>query len=96
MNLEEFISQTLLDITQGIEKANKVSNRFQLSGQIHQRGVSGESVEFDVGLQVSHSKQKGGKGGISVASVGIKGEANSVDGYESTHRLKFKLFVTEQ
>ena len=50
MNLEEFISQTLLDITQGIEKANKVSNRFQLSGQIHQRGVSGEFVEFDVGL----------------------------------------------
>lgn len=64
MELEEFITKTLLDITKGVDKANQISNRFQLSGQVHARGTSGESVEFDIGLEISHAKDAGVKRGL--------------------------------
>ncbi len=41
-------------------------------------------------------KRKRTKGGISVATVGLGGEARSSENYHQTHRLKFKIFVTEK
>jgi hypothetical protein len=96
MELEEFITTALLDITKGVDKAHQISNRFQLSGQVHARGTSGESVEFDIGLEVSRSKGAGVKGGISVATIGVGAEAKAHENYQQTHRLKFKIFVTEK
>jgi len=35
------------------------------------------------------------KGGISVATIGVGGESKAQENYQQTHRLKFKVFVTE-
>jgi hypothetical protein len=96
MELKQFISNALLSITQGIEDANKVSPRFQMSGQIHGgKNINGEFVEFDIAVEVSDSSEKSGKAGIGVSIIDIGGAVKATQNNQNTHRLKFKVFVTE-
>lgn len=96
MDLQKFITETLVSITSGVEDANKISNRFELSGQVHARGTSGQSVEFDVGIEVGKTKDKGVDGGIKVAAIGVGGTSKGSETYQQIHRLRFKVFVTEK
>lgn len=57
MELKEFIKTTLLDISAGVESANKESNRFLLGGQQHfGKSIYGEYVEFDVAVVAEEKK----------------------------------------
>jgi len=97
MELQEFITNTLVAITKGVEDANQVSNRFQISGQIHHgKGINGDSVEFDVGLEVNESDQKSGKAGIDVSVIELGGDIKTAKSNQNTHRLKFRVFITEK
>jgi hypothetical protein len=98
VELQKFITDTLLSITQGVEGANKVSQRFALAGLTHhhKEGAQGEFVEFDVALEVGKANEKGAKGKIGVAVADIGGDLKTSSHNQSQHRIKFKVFVTEK
>ncbi len=94
--LKQFISNTLLSIIQGVEEANVINNRFQMSGQIHSgKNINGEYVEFDIALEVSDSSEKSGKANIGVSIIDVGGSIKSTQNNQNLHRLKFRIFVTE-
>lgn len=95
MELREFIAEALLSITQGVEDANKQIQRFELSGSKHEKGASGEIVEFDIALQVDKSSRQGASGKIGISAVGIGGQIEATSSSQNQHRLKFRVFVTE-
>ncbi len=95
MELKDFIKDTLLAITYGVDEANAIKPRFRIANAIHCDGTSGETVEFDVGIEVTDSSQKNAKGGIGVSVAKIGGEVNSGQTNHNTHRLKFRVFITE-
>lgn len=101
MELKQFIEETLISVVEGVEEANKKHNRFQLSELFHSgTGVSGQNVEFDVSVMVNESQEKGKKAGIFVALANLGAEKSSdsktIEANQNTHRLKFKVFVTEK
>lgn len=96
MELKDFIKQTLLDITMGVDEANKIANRFELSSDMHNRtGESGQRVEFDVTVVANESTGSGVKGGINVVGLGIGGTTTESDSNEHTQKIKFQVFISE-
>jgi hypothetical protein len=95
MELRDFISNALLAITQGVSDANDVTPRFRLARKIHADGTSGDEVEFDMQVVVTESGERNAKGGISVSVVKIGGEAKSAQTNQSSHHLKFSVFISE-
>ncbi len=95
MELKDFIKDTLLAITQGVDEANMVKPRFRIANAIHSDGTSGETVEFDVGIEAVASNEKNAKGGIGVSLATVGGEAKYAQTNHNSHRLKFRVFVKE-
>lgn len=63
MELQEFISQALLSIVNGVNDANSKNNCFELSGSIHGTGASGTQVKFDLSVVAEKSNEsESGKG----------------------------------
>jgi hypothetical protein len=87
MKLEDFVKQTLLDITNGVAEAQKSSKLWIAPGKVEgQAQLSPQMVAFEVAVTVS----KEGGGGISVWSIGeIKGSAAA----ESVNKIAFEIPV---
>lgn len=101
MLLKEFIKETLLSITQGVAEANKVEDRFQLSEHTHKsKGIEGSRVEFEVSVIASDTEAEGGKAGVGIQiahifKAGADVNSSSEKLNQSTHRLKFEVFVAD-
>jgi len=100
MELKQFIKEALLNIVEGVEEANKAHNRFKIIGVKHESGVDGTYAEFDVSVVVNEasSGEAGGKISVSllsVASVGVGAKTDETNSQQNTHRLTFKVFVSE-
>lgn len=96
MELREFIKTALLDITSGVEEANKISNRFKIASGFHQgKQLHGEDVVFDVAVEIDTAQQKTGKAGLGISVVSLGGEMSTDQHDRQSNRLKFRIFVTE-
>jgi len=96
MELREFITTTLLAITEGVDEANKQSPRFSLSSKTHDyKNVLGEDVEFDVAVVADRTREKAGKGSVGISVVSLGGETHSSEASHDSHRLKFRVFIVE-
>ena len=101
MKLDNFIREALLNIVNGVESANNMTSRFKLIGVKHESGIDGIYADFDVSVMVNE-KDNGGvktKAKVSLlnvvsAEVGVNSDQNS--SYQNTHRLKFKVFISEK
>ena len=96
MELKEFIAETLTNIVEGVELANKKQNRFLIAGMGHSgKGISGETVDFDVSITSQNKTEKDAKGklGIFIAEAQVGGSKESH--YESINHIKFKIFISE-
>lgn len=111
IELKDFIKETLVNIISGVKDANeqvkkeKDANikRFFLSRDPTKKTYAvtrkGTFVDFDIGLIASEFEGETAKKGIGVALSNIlvgtskKDELKSKD--EKIHRIKFKVFVTE-
>lgn len=87
MKLDEYVRQTLLDITNGVEQAQRKSKLFiapvSIEGQVV---VQAQMVRFEIAVTVS--KEAGG--GIRVFSLGdLKAQGNS----EYTNKIEFEVPV---
>ena len=87
MKLEEFVKQTLLDITNGVAEAQKTARLWIAPGMVEgEPKLMPQMVSFEIVVTVS----KEGGGGISVWSFGdIKGSASS----ESHNKISFEVPV---
>jgi hypothetical protein len=87
VKLDEFVKQTLLDITNGVAEAQLATKLYIAPGFVeNQRLTEPQMVKFDVVVTVS--KEAGG--GVSIWSLGdIKAGANS----EQTNKISFEVPV---
>lgn len=97
MELKEFIKTALLDIVSGVNEANKISDRFQISSQYHSgKQIGGQDVEFDVAVANDTSERKAGKAGLGLSVVSLGGEISTDHRGRQLNRLRFKIFITEK
>lgn len=102
MNIEEFVSQTLIQITKGIRKAQAETlsegalvsphHRYDAERQAHiknQLEDTLEQVEFDIA--VTTQAASGGKGGVQLAV--FSAQLNGTESSGTVSRVKFNLFV---
>ena len=88
MELQEFITNTLESIINGVKNANK-----NLGNNNHYRITVGNSGEvlFDIAITVSEEAKKSGSGGIKVAVLNIGGEKEKSNIQENISRIKCKI-----
>lgn len=101
MELKQFIKEALLNIADGVEEANKEKNRFKIIGMKHQTGIDGNYADFDVSVVVNEtsSGEAGGKISASllnVVSAGIDSKIDQTNAHQNTHRLTFKVYISEK
>ena len=106
MDLQEFVTQTLLQITKGVQQAQEPAR--QLGGHVNATTTSAQKgdsilgqmangqhvslVSFDVALSVSESGSAGGGARLAVASFFSTGvEGTTKNAQESTSRVSFKV-----
>ena len=87
MKLDEFVKQTLIDITKGVANAQEETLLFIAPGVVNGvEQLQGQSVSFEVAVTVNTE----GAGGISVFSMGdVKGAHSR----ETANRITFEVPV---
>ncbi len=105
MELRQFVKESLLGIVNGVKDANSEQERFKIIGiQRNNKNIDGNEVDFDISITVEQKLGSeigvGGKAGTPVLSVfaasvdgGLK--SNSTDSHQNVHRLKFKVWISE-
>jgi hypothetical protein len=99
MELEEFITTTLLSIKRGIRAANVASAEDEgkilgedatIQYQIDKKEKNG-GINFDVAVTVSNGSKKQGGGKIRVAVLDVGGEKSSSSQEEHVSRISFSI-----
>lgn len=91
-----------MNIADGVEEANQVKNRFKIIGVLHnETHTEGAYADFDVSVivnEVSSNEAEGKIGGsfLSVVSAGVGAKIDQASSQQNTHRLSFKVFITEK
>ena len=101
MDLEQFISEALLQIFRGVQSAQaEVRENDDYKGVIHPKwGVENDydkyasAVEFDIAISVSKQTSGEGKAGIRVAFVDVGGGHERSFQQGSVSRVSFKVPV---
>lgn len=102
MELKDFIKNALVGIIQGVEEANELENRFQMSGSYHSgKNIQGEFVEFELSVMVDETKEDSRKAGIGIKvanlfSGEVSGEDRQKEQNQNINKLKFKVFVADK
>jgi hypothetical protein len=107
MELKDFIKNTLVQVSKGIEEAKQElgdTKKFQTIINPHLPGVESlaeengqykkvQDIEFDIALVVEQKQE--GKAGIGVLASVIKAGVSHTDGNTNseTHRIKFSVPV---
>jgi hypothetical protein len=85
MKLKDFVKQTLLDITDGIEEARKKSS-IPIAPTII-NGVNVTPAPQNVSFEIAVTLSKEGGAGIDVLPLGLKGKISS----EHVNRISFQV-----
>ncbi len=97
MDLEKFISETLVSIKKGLRSANEdLVEDGKILGQDAQAtfiiGPDGcEKISFDIAVTASEETEKSGGGGIKVMSIGVGGKLDKTETQQSVSRIKFNV-----
>lgn len=89
MELNEFISKVLVEITTGIKSANSKIGEGTFEMEPFRRDKDTGFVAFDLAVKTSEENGKGASGGIQVLNLGIGGKINKSSTYENANRIKF-------
>jgi len=95
MDIEEFISTTLVSIYSGVHKANEeiIKNKTEKNRYFWLRSNEDKSaIVFDIAVTTAKEKTKAGGGGIKVRVVEVGGEINSKNTQENVSRIKFVIY----
>lgn len=90
MDLEKFISETLVSVKNGLHSANETIGKD--TAPTFLIGVDGsEKIYFDIAVTVSKNTKKEGAGKIEVISLGVGGSFNKTEAQEYVSRIKFSV-----
>jgi hypothetical protein len=94
MELEEFISKTLVNISKGVKSANKeVGGLFMIEPSSWYKDRTDGAIKFDIAVTASNESGQSGSGGIKVWSVGIGAEKQSSKLDETVTKIKFSVAI---
>ena len=96
MDLKSFITETLKQIIEGVQDAQKYISDKKIPATIHPKRSKEniESVDFDVAVTSTESNSSGLSGGIKVASIfSIGGEGKNQLSEKNVSRIKFKVQI---
>ena len=96
MDLKSFITETLKQIIEGVQDAQKYISDKEIPSTIHPKKSREniESVDFDVAVTSTESNSSGLSGGIKVASIfSIGGEGKNQASEQNVSRIKFKVQI---
>jgi len=85
MELKEFISQTLVEIVEGVQDAKDTAKHGTIMPQ--SRAGTAQQVHFDVAVTTTSSTTGGGK----VSVMGIGGEIGGQSEHQAVSRIKFDV-----
>ena len=94
MDLKEFVSQTIIQIIDGIKLAQEEypENACPEMVKFHTQSPVINQVDFDVAIYASDDKETGAKAGIKVMSfISASGESKSNSSTGSSSRIKFQV-----
>lgn len=92
MELKEFISETIAQISEGIREGQKYIDEHEYGEGISDE--KGKEVTFDVAVTSENEEQTGVGGKISVASLlSIGADEKSVMKNSNLSRIQFKLYL---
>jgi len=91
MELEEFISKTLINIVKGINLANKDTKMGFMIESNGRRENSNGNIHFDIAVTVTKKKNQKGKMGIGILSVGLSGAKEKDTSDQMVSRIKFDI-----
>ncbi len=95
MELQEFIKKTLIEISNGIKKANKElqassdAGTFVIEPYALQRSES--YITFDIAVTVSQETKKEGEGKIKILVANLGGDIG--DKYKQEYASRIKFYV---
>ena len=97
MELEEFISKTLISITKGMKSANAETKLedgrvlFIIEPASWHKDRTDGCIKFDVAVTASKESGIKGGGGIKILSVGIDGQKETNTSDQMVSRIKFNI-----
>jgi len=89
MELNEFITKILVDVSLGIKNANKKVDGQPFIIESYKRENERGYISFDIGVTASEKKENGSSGGIQVQFLNIGGKNNREESKENYNRIKF-------
>jgi len=89
MELNEFLTNVLVEITNGIKNANSQIGEGTFEMEAFRRDKETGFIAFDLAVKTSEERGKGAKGGIQVLNLGVGGKINKSSTHESANRIKF-------
>ena len=100
MNLDEFISTTLISITVGLKNANEKIN----GGDVTFRMLKGYDndkknqgfIDFDVAVTASNKSGKEAKAGLYIKVVELGGSINKSSETSNISRIKFSISANKE
>ncbi len=102
MELEEFITDTLLSIARGLGNANKELAKMHgktvgvdAGSRFVMKPEEGNAISFDVAVTVTQENTKSGGGKIKIAVVSIGGSIENANSQQHVTRIKFDIIPSE-
>ena len=95
MELNEFITNALVEIATGVENANKKLTDHAFEIEAFRREKETGYIAFDLAVRTSDASGKDVKGGIQVLNLGIGGKMELTSTYESANRIQFYILPSK-
>jgi hypothetical protein len=106
MNLSDYITLTLTEIAEGVQKVNEAYEvmgggyvlteaKMEIEGMpVAKRGYARKpiiNVGFRIGVELEESKEKGGQFGGTIKVISASTDVSKKDGAKSVHEITFQI-----
>ncbi len=89
MELNEFITNVLVEIESGIKNANSKLGNHSFEIEAYRRDSETGFISFDIAVRTSDENGKDAKAGILVLNLGVGGSMKNSSVQEQANRIKF-------
>ena len=91
MDLSDFISESITEITEGLLQAQKQVSKHGVDIRTAGGDTGYSEIEFDVAVTARHTKDLGGKAKLSVLGIGLELGKDGDKTTGLTSRIKFSV-----
>ena len=95
MELNEFITNVLVEIATGVTNANSKLENHAFEIEAFRRDKETGFIAFDLAVKTSEEHGKDAKAGIQVLNLGIGGKIGKTSAQETANRIKFYILPSK-